>query len=548
MKFRDTEKLSCDVLVVGGGGAGLRSAIDAREAGAEVILVSKSRVGHANNTFIAKAVIAASGFADPDDGREAHLKDTIAGGSFLNDQDLVSLMTERAEEEILFLEKCGVVFAKNEGRFQVSQISGHGYPRNVRGEHRTGSDLVLPLKRHAQEIGVRFADRVFVTRLLSSGNRISGATGISGDGRFLVFKAGAVILATGGFAQAYLHTNNAAGITGDGHALAFDLGVGLKDMEFVQFYPTALGSLGSRLILYEALILDAGAILRNVFGEDIALRHGLTDVMSLTRDRLSQAIMAEILEGRGVDGRVTMDLSAIPPERLSSLASFLPASWSPDQKRLSVSPTTHFCMGGVCIDTNAETSCAGLFAAGEVCAGMHGANRLGGNALCEVFTMGGIAGKNAALKARTAGLSEVSEEETAFEKSRLESFFCEHGEKPKSLRRTLKEKLWRKAGILRNKEGLSDVLMALENMKSARASLRSKDDLVGFLEFKNMCLSAEMVCRAALLRTESRGSHYRTDYPKEDNENWLRNIVFRKEDGAIAWEAVPVKAGPIEVK
>ena len=272
MKFRDTERFSCDVLVIGGGGAGLRSAIEAREAGAEVILVSKSRVGHANNTYIAKAVIAASGFADSDDDSESHLKDTIAGGSFLNDQDLVSLMTERAAEEILFLERCGVVFAKNEGRFQVSRISGHGYPRNVRGEHRTGSDLVLPLKRHAQEIGVRFADRVFVTRLLSSDNRIAGATGISDDGRFLVYQAGAVILATGGFGQAYLHTNNAAGITGDGHALAFDLGVGLKDMEFVQFYPTALGSLGSRLILYEALILDAGAILRNASGEDIAAK------------------------------------------------------------------------------------------------------------------------------------------------------------------------------------------------------------------------------------------------------------------------------------
>ena len=548
MKFRDTERLPCDVLVIGGGGAGLRSAIEAREAGAEVILVSKSRVGHANNTYIAKAVIASSGFGDPLDGSEVHLKDTVKGGRYLNDPDLVSLMAGDAREEILFLERCGIVFAKKEGRFEVSYIAGHRYARHVRGENRTGSDLVLPLKRYAQKIGVRFADKVFVTRLLSSGDRIAGATGISDDGRFLVYHAGAVILTTGGFGQAYLHTNNAAGITGDGHALAFDLGVGLKDMEFVQFYPTALGSLGSRLILYEALVLDAGAILRNASGENIAVKHGLTDVMSLTRDRLSQAIMTEILEGRGVDGGVTMDLSSIPSERLAPFRSILPANWSPDEGTLSVSPTTHFCMGGVCIDRNAETSCSGLFAAGEVCAGMHGANRLGGNALCEVFTMGGIAGKNAAGKAGAAGLPEVSEEEVALEKSRLESFFCEDGEKPKSLRRSLKENLWLKAGILRDQEGLADVLTGLENMKSARVALKSMGDLIGFLEFKNMCLTAGMVCRAALLRTESRGSHYRKDYPEEDNDNWLRNIVFRKEDGAITWESVPVKAGPIAVK
>ena len=536
--------LSCDVLIIGGGGAGLRSAIEARKAGAEVILASKARVGHANNTYIAKAVIASSGFGDPGDGSEVHLKDTVAGGRFLNDQDLVSLMAGRAEEEITFLEKCGVAFAKKDGRFQVDYIAGHRFPRHVRGEHRTGSDLMLPLKKYAKKIGVQFADRVFITRLFSSGNRIAGATGVSYDGRFLVYKAGGVILATGGFAQAYLHTNNAAGITGDGHALAFDIGIGLKDMEFVQFYPTATGKLGSRLILYEALVLQAGAILRNASGEDIIVKDGLTDSMSLTRDRLSQAIITEIVKGRGVDGKVTMDLSSIPPERLKPFRSLLPASWSLDKKTLLVSPTTHFCMGGLCIDRNAETSCPGLFAAGEVCAGMHGANRLGGNALCEVFTMGGIAGGNAARKARELGLAELPGEEVALEKNRLESLFSEDGEKPKSVRDSLKESLWQKAGILRDKEGLEDALMWLENVKSTDVAIEDMVGLVRFLEFQNMRLVAEMVCRGALLRTESRGSHFRTDYP-EENSDWLKNIVFRKENGSITWEFVPVKEGPI---
>jgi fumarate reductase (CoM/CoB) subunit A len=540
MEFSEIIKMTCDVLIIGGGGAGLRAAIEAKHAGADVLLVSKAKVGYANNTYIAKAIISVSGWGDQRDGGRVHLEDTVKGGRFLNDPELVSAMVEAAKTEISFLEKCGVVFAKKEGRFEIEQIAGHSFPRQVRGQHRTGSDLILPLKQYAEKIGVRFVDRVFITRLFSSDNRVAAASGISHDGQFLVFTAKSVVLTTGGFGQVYLHTNNAAGITGDGQALALELGLPLKDMEFVQFYPTAAGRLGTRLILSEVLVMAEGAILRNRAGEDIAVKHGLNDPMRLTRDRLAQAIMRELMAGRGVDGGIIMDLSPIAEERLAPLATLLPSTWQPDQKTLVVAPTTHFCMGGIVIDKNAETSLAGLFAAGETTGGIHGANRLGGNALCEIFTFGRIAGQRAAAGSKEMGPVNPPGEMIDHEKARLESRFGGNGENPKVLCRSLKEIMWLKAGILRDPEGLSEALEKISHIgsKAAEASIGKMSDLIRCLELENMLLLSEVVCQAALLRDESRGSHYRTDCPEEDNDRWLRNIVVKKgETGLIYSES-----------
>ncbi len=542
MKLNDAERIACDVLIIGGGGAGLRSAIEARHAGLDVLLVSKSRIGHATNTYIAKAVISASGWGDSRDGGDAHLKDTVRGGRFLNDRDLVSLMADAAKDEISFLEKCGVVFAKEKGNFLIEQIAGHSFPRQLRGQHRTGSDLILPLKRYAEKIGVRFLDRVFITRLFSADGRVVGASGVFHDGRFLVFGAGSVILATGGFGQMYLHTNNAAGITGDGLALALELGIPLKDMEFVQFYPTAAGRFGNRLILSEVLVMAEGAILRNRAGEDIVQKHGFQSAMELTRDRLSQIIMRELSAGEGMDGKIIMDLTPIAEERLPSLAPLLPSTLKSGRKTLLVAPTTHFCMGGIVIDNNAETSLAGLFAAGEAAAGIHGANRLGGNALCEIFAFGGIAGKSAAKRALNPVHLEPPHESIRQEKARLESLFEVNGERPKHLCRSLKEIMWLKAGILRDGGGLDEALAQIAELRSRRVTVSkgSTTDLIRCLELENMLRLAQVVCKSAKMRTESRGAHHRSDYPEEDNDRWLRNIVVRKRNGDLFLETCHV--------
>ncbi len=541
MNFEETVRLSCDVLVIGGGGAGLRAAIEARLAGADVLMVSKGRVGYANNTFISKSLIAATGWGDPQDGARTHLEDTLEGGRFLNDPELVSLMVGEAKDQVSFLEQCGVAFAKNKGRFQIDYISGHRFPRHVGGLHRTGSDLMLPLKRYADKIGVRFVDQVFITRLFSSDNRMAGASGVSRDGEFLAISSKCVILATGGFGQIYLRTNNAAGITGDGQALALELGLPLKDMEFIQFYPTATGRLGNRLILFEILVAGEGAILKNRNGEDIVSKYGLTDPVQLTRDRLAQAVMGEILADRGLNGEIVMDMGPISSARLEQLRSLLPSTWHPQEKVLRVAPTTHFCMGGIVIDTNAETSLPGLFAAGEVTAGVHGANRLGGNALCEVFTLGGIAGKRAAQRAEELGTPAVPNRRIADEKALLESQFREEGSDLKALCRSLKETMWLKAGIIRDPEGLMQAIESLSDIKSkaAECALTHISDLIRCLELQNMLHVSKAVCQAALLRTESRGSHYRTDFPVEDGD-WLSNILVRKGESGICLENVPI--------
>lgn len=547
MQFKDDQTIACEILVIGGGGAGLRAAIEAKEQGADVVVISKSRVGYANNTFISKASFAATGLGDPRDDQSVHLRDTVIGGRFINDQTLVAVMAREAAAQVSFLEKCGVHFTKKEDTIQVSRVPGHSYARHIRATTRSGRDFVLPLREYARRIGVRFLDRIIVTRLFSRDNRIVAATGVAQDGCFLKLVANCTILASGGFAQVYLHTNNAPGITGDGQALAFGLGVPLKDMEFIQFYPTAMGKFGSRVLLYEAFVMEAGALLKNARGENILAKHGLSDPMLITRDRLARSIFGEISEGLDVDGGVIMDLSPVSEERASRLRPLLPSGWSTGKKEFIVSPTVHFCMGGVIIDESAETPLAGLFAAGEVTAGMHGANRLGGNSLSEVFGMGTIAGRKATERCGELGRPEIPRQEIADEKARLRSCFSSKGQDPRGLVRSLKEAMWNKAGIVRQRSGLEDALGQIEELKSPDLKVRinNPDELVRYLELQNMFLLSEMICRAALLRTESRGSHYRSDHPEEDNASWLKNIVIRRVDQGMRLESVPVPPGGI---
>ncbi|MCK4988610.1 MAG: FAD-binding protein, partial [Desulfobacterales bacterium] len=235
MKLNKLHVVSCDVLVIGGGGAGLRAAIEARETGADVLLVSKARAGYANNTIISKATFAVpDGWSDPRDNPEVYLKDAVIGGRFINDQHLVAAVAKEAGPQMSFLEKCGVKFLESEGHKLAIHAPGHSYPRHVRARGREGRGLALPLIKCARENGVRFADSVFITRLLTSkAGRIAAAAGITRDGKFLAFVSKCFVLATGGFAQIFLQTNNAPGICGDGLALAFEIGAPLKDMEFV---------------------------------------------------------------------------------------------------------------------------------------------------------------------------------------------------------------------------------------------------------------------------------------------------------------------------
>jgi succinate dehydrogenase/fumarate reductase flavoprotein subunit len=261
--------------------------------------------------------------------------------------------------------------------------------------------------------------------------------------------------------------------------------------------------------------------------------------MKMTRDRLARVIMQEVLEGRGVKDGVIMDLSRASESNLLKYRSLFKV---PHKKDFTVSPTTHFCSGGILIDATGATPLDGLFAAGEVCAGVHGANRLAGNALSEVFAMGGIAGKMAARKAKELEPPQLPEKKIAAERNRLESLGCGGLANLRQLRHSLKDTMWYKAGITRHAKGLTRALEKIEELRSGIPALRFKNfrELIRALELQNMLFSAEMVCRAALLRCESRGAHYRSDYPTENNQDWLKNIVIRRQEIEITLQAVPV--------
>jgi len=542
MQLNNLNTLSCDVLVIGGGGASLWAALEAKKAGADVLLASKVKVGHSNNTYIAGGILAVPGLAGLDDNTDLYLKDTVDGGRFLNNRKLVSLVAKEIKDQFPVMASRGVDFARNEKGWEIQRMPGHSRARHIRSRKPRGLNYNFPLMASARKMGIKFLDRLFVTRLYTQNGSIAGASGITDDGGFLGISAKCVVLATGGYAQVYRRTSNTPGITGDGLALAYELGVPLMDLEFVQFYPTAMGTYGNRMLFYEQLVFRAGAKLKNAGGEDIVIKHKLDDPMVVTRDRLARAIASEIFGGLAVKGGVLLDLAAVPDDDLKSLSGLIPLKWTTGKNNIIVAPTTHFCMGGVVINERAETDLPGLFAAGEVCAGVHGANRLVGNAFAEIFAMGGIAGRNAAERAKDMDAPRIVDSQFKEEKTRLVYSPSSSGIDVRILTDRLKEAMWHGAGVIRDAGSLKKSLSQIEELKSnsVKSPRKTIDDLKKHLELQHMLLLSHMICRSALLRTESRGSHYRKDFPEEDNAKWLKNIVIRKKGARMVSESVPV--------
>jgi len=539
--IKTIQKTQCDVLIIGGGGAGLRASIAASEEGADVLMVSKTRIGHATNTYISKAIIASSGWGNKNDNSDTHGLDTIQGGRYLNNPDSVAGFVNKIPSEMALMQKWGMELITDEAnKPAVTKIPGHSFARHLVGKNWKGSDLILPLMKKAKSAGVRFKERFFVSSLIVSNGRVCGATCISADGRFLFVSAKTIVLATGGFGHVYQNTNNAPGITGDGQALACQAGALLQDMEFVQFYPTALGKRGSRILLYERLLAQEGVILKNSRKEDILKKNGYTMPYDINRDQLAQMIMKETLEDPDQNSHVYMDLSNLTSEAAKELAALLPTKWFKGTRIFKVSPTTHFCMGGVKVNPQGETSCKGLFAAGEVTAGAHGANRLGGNALAEVIAMGSVVGKSAAQISMDLDRNKNVDTAVKQERARLEAMFNNKGQTPRQLIEETKQTMWINAGIIRNKRSLETALEIVLNPKNRSAAVKTCKDLIRFLEFENMRLIGEMICRSALERAESRGSHFRDDYPRENEDNWRVNIQIRQSRSDLALEHIPV--------
>ncbi len=528
--------IDADVLIIGGGGAGLRAGIEARKYGASVVLVSRSRVGYGSNTAMSRSFLAAvQSHNKTGDSTQTHFEDTITAGCYLNDQNLAKIMVEGAEEEVHYLEQMGVNLKKKDSAFQLQHLPGHRYPRHVIGAKDRGTDYSLPLREYAFKMGVRFLESTLITRLVLKDGGVTGALGLDHKGHFLYLNAKSTILTTGGAGHIYLRTNNAAGVTGDGYALAYHAGASLQDMEFVQFYPTSVGQYGRKLWGYD-ILLPLGAIIRNSLGEDVLEKRGLKHLVKMTRDLLARTVMSEILDGNDIDGTLTADISSLSEE--SRLASINEST----HELAQVAPSTHFYIGGIRINEDCETGVPRLYAAGEACGGIHGANRLAGNALTEIFVFGAIAGRKAAEKA--ASSEDVSSQllKIEDEKHRLERLVSdENGENIDEHILSFQKAMWHKAGVIRNRKSLEDILETIRSLKDRkeRFSAGSYRDLMKVIKFGFMLEVSEMLCRSALTREESRGAHFRTDFEVE-NPQWLRHIVVAKKGETMSLSSAPV--------
>jgi len=542
MELKTPQTVNIDVLVVGGGAAGLKAAIEAKKHALNVVLLSESPVGFRNNTAISGGVFAASGiWKGTGDSPEVYLRDTITAGRLINDRRLVDVMTRRATQQVYDLIQFGVNFEKQDGDLKIQCSPGHTYPRNVAGV-KAGISLTRPMREYAAGMGVQFEEGILVTKLLKAGDMVAGVLGIDDKGQVLVLKAKSTILATGGAGELYLRSDNALGTTGDGYALAYEIGASLRDMDFVQFYPTALGEYARKTCDY-GILVSQGAIIRNSLGKDILEEYDIKELKLMTRDMLSRAMMIEIAENRGIEGNLALDFTGIPEEELKTIRQFTHSRYYPE--KVLVAPTTHFFMGGVEINDNCETEFDGLYAAGEVCGGTHGANRIEGNAITETLVFGTIAGDRAANRASKMKQIPAPDSQVAAEVERLRELASHQGrENPNELQQSLKYTMWHKVGVIRNGKSLADAQREILALREQLRAVSPADcrQLSQAIKLGNMLTVSEMVCKAALARTESRGAHYRADYPEQNDAQWLKTIEVCFQNGEMTLKVVPVNS------
>jgi len=555
-----------DVLIIGAGGAGLRAAIEALSMGVSVGVVSKSLLGKAHTVMAEGGIAAAMANVDSDDGWKTHFCDTMRGGKMLNNWRMAQLHAQEAPERVRELEQWGAIFDRtSDGKILQRAFGGHTFRRLCHVGDRTGLELIRTLQDRGVSMGFDVYMECTIIRLLTDNGRICGAFGYWREqGRFVLFKAKAVILATGGIGKAWKVTSNSWEYTGDGQSLAYEAGAELMDMEFVQFHPTGMvWPPGVQGLLVTEAVRGEGGMLRNKSGERFMERYDPKRMELSTRDEVARAIYTEVKEGRGSEhGGAYLDISHKPAEyvkqKLPSMYHQFKELADVDITKgpMEVGPTCHYMMGGVRVD--AETAAAtlpGLYAAGEAAAGLHGANRLGGNSLSDLLVFGRRAGKSAAEYAKGSVQPKVDEAQVeSATRDMLAPFTRTTGESPYAVHRDLQDTMQSLVGIFRVEEDLKKALVELEKLK-ARADLVSVEGSRMFnpgwhlaQDLKCMMLVTEAVTRSALARKESRGAHSRIDFPKFD-ETWSKqNNIIRKQNGAMELSQRPTMELPGELK
>ena len=541
----DYKTILCDVLVVGAGGAGCRAAIEASRHNLDVIMLSKELLGKAHTAMAEGGYNVSLGNVDPDDNPETHFQDTITGGNFLNNQKLAEILVRDASERVFDLEEFGAVFDRTpEGKIAQRTFGKQSWRRTAYASDRTGSEIMVTLTEAIRKTSVRVFDEVCATKILLEGDRVAGVTAIDLKyGDYLVFRAKAVVLATGGAGRVYKVTSNAQLDVGDGYGMAYAAGCELMDMEMVQFHPTGMvkpESAKGRLVT-EA-VRGEGGILLNSEGERFMHRY-YPEVMELAgRDQVARSIMTEVLEGRGSpDGGVYLSISHLPRSiiefRLESMIEqFEDAGVDIRDEPMQVSPTCHHFMGGIKINEESGTNIIGLYAAGECTGGVHGGNRLGGNALADTQVFGALAGENAAIFAKENSHTGFDRDTVVKEFEKLESMLeRKEGISPADARAELTELMWEKVQIFRKEEDIEYAVKELRRIEkevvpNIKVDVQVKRFNPGWhqaIEFEHMVTTARMVAEAAFMRKGSRGANYRID--GDPNDKGYYNIVIRKD-------------------
>lgn len=587
-----------DVLVIGAGGAGLRAAIEASAVGVSVGLVCKSLLGKAHTVMAEGGMAAAMANVDDRDNWKVHFSDTMRGGQYVNNWRMAELHAKEAPDRVRELEAWGAVFDRTkDGRILQRNFGGHKYPRLAHVGDRTGLEMIRTLQDHGIHQGIEVYMEVTVVSLLKDGDRVVGAFAYEREhGRFRIFKAKAVILATGGIGRAYKITSNSWEGTGDGHSLAYDVGAELIDMEFIQFHPTGMVYPPSvRGILVTEGVRGEGGILKNSEGrrfmfDDIpdnykdqtadtpeeGWRYTQGDKNArrppelLTRDHVARCIVREVKAGRGTpNGGVYLDIAWIK-EKISNapehIKKKLPSMYHQFKQLadlditttpMEVGPTTHYIMGGIRVDADTQASTVpGLFAAGECAAGINGANRLGGNSLSDLLVFGKRAGEYAAKFARENNFGSINNEQ--IDKTvrwTLEGFDRTNGENPFAIQHDLQDMMQDLVGIVRIEDEMQRALVGIKELRERR----EKISLTGNIDFNpswhtaldlhNLLNVSEAITLAAIERKESRGGQFRDDYPAKDPEFAKFNFTVKKgSDGEMQIARVPIPAMPDELK
>lgn len=579
-----------DVLVIGAGGAGLRAAIEASAAGVSVGLVCKSLLGKAHTVMAEGGIAAALANVDRRDNWKVHFADTMRGGQYLNNWRMAELHAKEAPERVQELEAWGALFDRTQdGRILQRHFGGHKYPRLAHVGDRTGLEMIRTLQDFGIHQGMEVHMECTIVVLLKDGDRVVGAFGYDRErGRFKIFHAKAVILATGGIGRAYKITSNSWEYTGDGHALAYHAGADLMDMEFVQFHPTGMvWPPGVQGILVTEGVRGEGGILLNNQGrrfmfDDIPelYRHQTADNPEegwrycrgdadarrppelLTRDHVARCIVREIREGRGSPhGGVFLDIAWIRekmPNAAEHIKKKLPSMYHQfkqladidiTRERMEVGPTTHYIMGGIRVDADTQmSSVPGLFAAGECAAGLHGSNRLGGNSLSDLLVFGKRAGEYAAKFAKDHPAGELDNDQIeAAARLALEPFEREGGENPYQVQYDLQDMMQNLVGIVRNETELHRALEELQKLRDRTSKVfvsGHREYNSGWhtaLDLHNLLTVSEAIALAALERKESRGAHFREDYPNKADDHGKFILVLRKgSDGAMNVTREPI--------